>query len=123
MTNNVAEGHGRYHYLDNIKFVLKARGSFAEWIDDLNTCLDENDLPVSKIAQFKDEAHRLARLMNGYICDLRDCKTGESLGVRESTARYVVDEEDPFSDAALKRLDELLAAHEQRITNHESRIP
>jgi four helix bundle protein len=27
LTNNIAEGHGRYHYLDNIKFVLISRGA------------------------------------------------------------------------------------------------
>src|ERR1051325_4448376 len=28
LTNNLAEGHGRWHYLDHIKFVLQARGWF-----------------------------------------------------------------------------------------------
>src|SRR5580698_275489 len=41
LTNNIAEGHGRYHYADQIKFVLMARGSLEELIDDLNVCLDE----------------------------------------------------------------------------------
>src|SRR6266480_6016406 len=26
LTNNIAEGHGRYHYLDQIKFTLQSRG-------------------------------------------------------------------------------------------------
>ena len=33
LTNNIAEGHGRYHYLDQIKFTLQARGSLEELID------------------------------------------------------------------------------------------
>jgi four helix bundle protein len=37
LTNNIAEGHGRYHYLDQVKFVLQARGSLEELMDDLNT--------------------------------------------------------------------------------------
>ena len=40
LTNNIAEGHGRYHYPDQIKFLLQARGSLEELIDDLNVCLD-----------------------------------------------------------------------------------
>src|ERR1039458_9579709 len=27
LTNNIAEGHGRYHFLDQIKFQLQTRGS------------------------------------------------------------------------------------------------
>src|ERR1041385_442050 len=36
LTNNIAEGHGRYHYLEQIKFNLQARGSLEELLDDLN---------------------------------------------------------------------------------------
>ena len=41
LTNNIAEGHGRYHFLDQIKFELHARGSLSELVDDLNVCEDE----------------------------------------------------------------------------------
>src|SRR6185437_16131859 len=44
LTNNIAEGHGRYHYLEQIKFCLNSRGSLEELIDDLNVCLDESYL-------------------------------------------------------------------------------
>src|SRR5580700_11902416 len=44
LTNNIAEGHGRFHYLDQIKFVLQSRGSLQELIDDLNVCEDEQYL-------------------------------------------------------------------------------
>lgn len=36
---NIAEGYGRYHYLDKIKFYYNARGSLLEaqhWIDLIN---------------------------------------------------------------------------------------
>src|SRR5438874_6002658 len=46
LTNNIAEGHGRFHYLDQIKFLLQSRGSLEELQDDLNICEDENYLPV-----------------------------------------------------------------------------
>jgi four helix bundle protein len=41
LTNNIAEAHGRYHYLDQIKFLWQSRGSLQELIDDLNVCMDE----------------------------------------------------------------------------------
>src|SRR5439155_18027850 len=49
LTNNIAEGHGRYHYLDQIKFTLQSRGSLEELIDDLNVCADEDYLPIEEI--------------------------------------------------------------------------
>src|SRR5687767_12151300 len=49
LTNNIAEGHGRYHYLDQIKFILQARGSLEELMDDLNICLDEKYLAQNEI--------------------------------------------------------------------------
>jgi four helix bundle protein len=41
LKNNIAEGHGRYHWQKNIQFVMQSRGSLEELLDDLNTCLDE----------------------------------------------------------------------------------
>lgn len=42
VTNNIAEGHGRWHYQENIQFCRISRGSVGELLDDFNTCLDEN---------------------------------------------------------------------------------
>ena len=44
VTNNLAEGHGRFHFLDQIKFVLISRGSLEELMDDMNVCSDESEL-------------------------------------------------------------------------------
>ena len=41
ITNNIAEGHGRWQYQDNTRFCRIARGSTEEIIDDLNTCIDK----------------------------------------------------------------------------------
>lgn len=93
LTNNIAEGHGRFHYLDQIKFVLQARGSLQELTDDLNVCDDENYLPESEIRLLKDHARRVLQLIGGYIRYLRKCKTGQSLSLREERAEYHVEEE------------------------------
>jgi four helix bundle protein len=84
LTNNIAEGHGRYHYLDEIKFQLQSRGSLAELLDDLNVCQDEDYLPAAEIVELKERAKEVQRLINGYIRFLRDRKAGASLVVRES---------------------------------------
>jgi four helix bundle protein len=86
LTNNIAEGHGRYHFLDQIKFELHARGSLSELVDDLNVCEDENYLALSDLKILKEDAHEVQRLINGYIRYLRDKKSDASLLIRESAA-------------------------------------
>lgn len=92
LTNNIAEGHGRYHYLDEIKFQLQSRGSLAELIDDLNVCQDEDYLSAAEIVELKVQAKEVQRLINGYIRFLRSRKSGVSLTVRESDDEELVDE-------------------------------
>ncbi len=87
LTNNLAEGHGRYHYLDQIKFILQARGSLQELIDDLNVCADENYLPAAEIVTLKQHGWRVAQLISGYIRYLREQK-GASASVHESSPAY-----------------------------------
>src|ERR1700744_3464654 len=41
VTANIAEGHGRFHYQDNLKFCRNARGSLNEILDHLICACDE----------------------------------------------------------------------------------
>jgi len=93
LTNNIAEGHGRYHYLDQIRFQLQARGSLSELMDDLNVCENENYLANDEITPLKARAKEVQRLINGYIRYLRRRKVGDSPLVRESDERYKNDDE------------------------------
>jgi four helix bundle protein len=67
LTNNLAEGHGRFHFLDQIKFTLISRGSLAELIDDLNVCSDENYLPSNEVVTLKNTGWQVLKLTNGYL--------------------------------------------------------
>jgi four helix bundle protein len=67
ITNNIAEGFGRYHFQENIQFCRQARGSINELIDDLNVCLDENYINKEKIDVLKIKAYELIKILNGYI--------------------------------------------------------
>src|ERR1700738_4536843 len=84
LTNNIAEGHGRFHFLDQIKFMLQARGSLEELIDDLNACEDERYLSPSDIEKLKAEGWRVHKLINGYIRFLRSRSAENSSRVQES---------------------------------------
>lgn len=77
VTNNIAEGHGRWHYSENIQFCRTSRGSVEELIDDFNTCLDESYGDESLVHQLKADANNLIHRINGYIAYLRKRKQGE----------------------------------------------
>jgi four helix bundle protein len=83
LTNNVAEGHGRFHFLDQIKFTLQARGSLEELLDDLNVCIDQNYCPVEEIEKLKSDGWRVHQMINGYIRFLRRRTVGSPSRVQE----------------------------------------
>jgi four helix bundle protein len=88
VTNNIAEGHGRYHYLDQIKFTLQSRGSLEELIDDLNVCADERYVGVEEIESLKQQGWRIRQLIDGYIRYLREQTKTPGSKVRETPAIY-----------------------------------
>ncbi|GAB3919830.1 four helix bundle protein [Mucilaginibacter myungsuensis] len=73
--NNIAEGHGRFHYADEAKFMLNARGSAAETIDHLIIALDLGFIDKITFDKFDAECNECMRLINGYINYLRTQKT------------------------------------------------
>ncbi len=75
LTNNIAEGHGRYHYQENIQFCRQSRGSLLELIDDLNICLDEQYFPEDYLNNLKQKAYEINKRLNGYIAYLGKRKT------------------------------------------------
>lgn len=96
ITNNIAEGHGRYHYSpcgiintlgmlnkfvdyipqgkENIQFCRHSRGSLEEIIDDLNVCLDEKYFSDDYISKLKTDGFNLLEDLNSYIKYLKKMK-------------------------------------------------
>ena len=66
-TANIAEGYGRFHYLDNAKFCSNSRGSCWEVLDHFTTASDECLLPSSVVSQGKSLVHEAVKLLNGYM--------------------------------------------------------
>src|ERR1700757_824950 len=67
LTNNIAEGHGRFHFLEQIKFMLQARGSLEELLGDLNVCKDEAYLAIQEIESLRQDGWRVHKLIKGYV--------------------------------------------------------
>ena len=67
VSNNTAEGHGRWHYQENIQFCRITRGSTEELVDDFNTCLDEGYGDAVFVTALTREAYALIAKINAYI--------------------------------------------------------
>jgi four helix bundle protein len=71
VTANIAEGHGRYHYADNLKFCRNARGSLNETLDHLICANDEDIITAEKLSELRIIYDNCFRLLNGYIAYLK----------------------------------------------------
>ena len=75
VTANIAEGYGRFHYLDNIKFCRDARGSLNETLDHLTVAFDEKYINEERLVQLNQQFEKVLKLLNGYIGYLKQQKT------------------------------------------------
>ncbi len=73
--NNIAEGHGRYNYQDNIRFCVIARGSLSETLDHLIVGVDDNIITEQQLNELKHDIDHCMKLLNGYILHLRNKRT------------------------------------------------
>jgi len=94
LTNNIAEGHGRFHYQENIQLLRQSRGSLEELIDDLSLCADEGYFPQEEIAEVRQAASHVRILLNGYIRYLKEKKAGDVNTLHELPATYGEDDDD-----------------------------
>jgi len=67
ITANIAEGHGRYHYQENIQFCRQARGSLCESLEHLICALDEKYINDTQLNEFRKKYDQCLKLLNGYI--------------------------------------------------------
>jgi four helix bundle protein len=66
-TANIAEGYGRFHYLDNAKFCSNSRGSCWEVLDHLITANDEGMISDELLATGRELVNIAVKLLNGYM--------------------------------------------------------
>jgi four helix bundle protein len=66
-TANIAEGYGRFHYLDNAKFCSNARGSCWETLDHLITGNDEGFISTELLNQGRMLVNQAVKVLNGYM--------------------------------------------------------
>jgi len=69
--NNIAEGHGRFHYIDASRFLINARGSAAETIDHLIIAIDNTFIDQQTFESLKQDCEECMKMINGYIAYLK----------------------------------------------------
>ena len=92
---NIAEGYGRYHYLDSLKFYSNARGSLNETLAHF---INARSLAYVDQVYF-DLLYQLAqqaeKALNGYMNYVRRQRFGQELDnnpLREETVDYTVED-------------------------------
>ena len=65
---NIAEGYGRFHYLDKIRFYYNSRGSLLESVAHWSELLCErNKISQKQLIAFKEVAGKLHLKLNNLI--------------------------------------------------------
>ncbi len=86
---NIAEGHGRYHFLDNVRFCYIARGSLTEVQSHMALANELGYLPGEIYKHMTIQAESVGKQLNNYIAYLKRSKQGE----KELPAGYTTREE------------------------------
>lgn len=94
---NLAEGHGRFYYQENIRFCYIARGSLTETYSHITLAHELGYVPAEKYKEVRKFVGELVRIINGYIAYLKSSKIGANepganYFVREETAPYLIDD-------------------------------
>jgi four helix bundle protein len=86
-TANIAEGYGRFHYMDNAKFCSNSRGSCWEVLDHLITAHDEGLISEEMLKKGRELVNTAVKLVNGYMNYLK--RAGDKPTIREDPAEYL----------------------------------
>ncbi len=88
---NIAEGHGRFYFQENVRFCYIARGSLEETLSHIVYAQKVGYISETLYKSFAVDGENLNRLINGYIGFLKKSKQGAN----EPGANYSVHEMSP----------------------------
>tara|TARA_R110002012_G_scaffold276025_4_gene462832 strand:+ start:8546 stop:8926 length:381 start_codon:yes stop_codon:yes gene_type:complete len=74
VTNNIAEGYGRFHFQENIQFCRQGRGSLYETLDHLLIAKEEEYIDEPDLIAGRQLIEKTTTILNGYINYLSEAK-------------------------------------------------
>ena len=102
VTLNLAEGYGRYHYLDSLRLYYIARGSLMETLSAFVSCEAVGYIDETELARLRLLSHSALRALNGYIRYVRREQQGQkefgSQPLKEDRSIYVADPQEPLDN-------------------------
>ena len=99
---NIAEGHGRFYFQDNVRFCYIARGSLEETLSHIVYAYKVDYFSEVIYKSFAVDGESLNRLINGYIGFLKKSKQGASepganYAVRDLPVSYIIEDNSSLS--------------------------
>ena len=94
---NIAEGHGRFYFQDNVRFCYIARGSLEESLSHIVHAHGVDYISDEIYKNFAADGENLNRLINGYISFLKKSKQGANepgvnYMVRDMPSDYIAED-------------------------------
>ncbi len=77
VSDNIAEGYGRYHFQENIQFCRIARGSLHESLNQVITAEEEGYIDENIVLEYRSIFKKTEAILNGYINYLTKAKGEE----------------------------------------------
>ena len=77
ISDNIAEGFGRYHFQENIQYCRIGRGSLHESLNQVITAVDDSYIEEIILTEFRVLFLKTNSLLNGYINYLTKMKSNK----------------------------------------------
>jgi len=79
VTNNIAEGYGRFHFQENIQYCRQSRGSLYETLDHLMIAREEGFINDEQFEIGREMVMKSVMILNGFIKYLSEAKKKSNL--------------------------------------------